>query len=48
MEVRYDNNPNSSSFKRRMTHSCNVWKERLFIFGGMVGNNDISGELMIF
>lgn len=48
MEIRYENNLNSASFKRRMTHSCNIWKEKLFIFGGILENNDISGELMIF
>lgn len=48
MEIRYDNNPNSANFKRRMTHSCNIWKEKLFIFGGILETNDISGELIIF
>lgn len=48
MEIRYENNNKSAIFKSRMTHSCNVWKDDLFIFGGILENNSTSGELMIF
>ncbi len=40
-------NKNSALFRPRLTHVCNVWKDQLFLFGGIVMMNDLLDELMI-
>ena len=48
MEIKYEDNPRSTNFNHRMAHSCSVLTDKLFVFGGMLKNNEVSGELIIF